>query len=422
MARLPRRSQIGFTDAFVRNARAGSDGRRVAIYDGQTAGLELRVTAAGAKTWAFRYREVAGKTVRLVLGSYPAVRLKEARELALAARREVSVGGDPRGDRAAAQFVPTRTTQTFGDIAEMYLAAAARRNRASTIELDRQRLRTHLLAAFASKPLSAISRQDARALVEDIGARGHAVTANRVAALGAKLVKFANDELDIEASNPFLGFRSFHEKTTRARVLRDSELRTIWRALDTPPYSPISESMALCLQLCTLTLQRGQEVVGIDANELDLDQRIWVIPDQRTKNRREHVVPLSSDAVRILQRAAALAGHPQIGKTIATRPRPIFRSPRTDNGPVTRHALTRGMTRLCDELGVTDARPHDLRRTGATNITSERIGMPRFVVSAVLNHVSEMGGVTRIYDRNEYLADKRRALEAWANLVRNIAA
>jgi len=79
------------------------------------------------------------------------------------------------------------------------------------------------------------------------------------------------------------------------------------------------------------------------------------------------------------------------------------------------------MSRLCAEIDLTDASPHDLRRTGATNMTGERIGVPRFVVSAVLNHVSEMGGITQVYDRNEYLPEKRKALDAWGDLVTEIA-
>ena len=78
------------------------------------------------------------------------------------------------------------------------------------------------------------------------------------------------------------------------------------------------------------------------------------------------------------------------------------------------------MTRLCEKLGLANAGPHDLRRTGATALTSERIGVPRFHVSAVLGHLGEMGGVTSVYDRNNYAPEKRKALNAWAALLRAI--
>ena len=81
------------------------------------------------------------------------------------------------------------------------------------------------------------------------------------------------------------------------------------------------------------------------------------------------------------------------------------------------------MKRMTNVLKIPDATAHDFRRTGSTNITSERIGIPRFIVSRVLNQISDTGGaaaVTGVYDRNEYLPEKRRALGAWSALLNEI--
>jgi hypothetical protein len=80
---------------------------------------------------------------------------------------------------------------------------------------------------------------------------------------------------------------------------------------------------------------------------------------------------------------------------------------------------------MTNALTIPDATAHDFRRTGSTNITSERIGIPRFIVSRVLNQVSDTGGaaaVTGVYDRNEYFSEKRRALAAWSSLLQEIMA
>lgn len=136
----------------------------------------------------------------------------------------------------------------------------------------------------------------------------------------------------------------------------------------------------------------------------------------------------------------ALALRPCDPKTGKPLTRLAFPSPRDPSKPITRAAVTRAMTRtaaainakrLADhvEAGgdaaayeklLADAGPHDLRRSGATAITSERIGIPRFTVSLVLGHRSETGGVTRTYDRNAYLPEKRRALDAWAALLMEV--
>jgi integrase len=95
----------------------------------------------------------------------------------------------------------------------------------------------------------------------------------------------------------------------------------------------------------------------------------------------------------------------------------VFPSPRFDDKPIDPQALTRAFIRMKLALEMGDIRPHDLRRTGATNLTGEALGIPRFIVLQVLNHAGDTGNsaaVTSVYDRNEYLPEKRRALDAWA--------
>ena len=101
----------------------------------------------------------------------------------------------------------------------------------------------------------------------------------------------------------------------------------------------------------------------------------------------------------------------------------LFPSPRGSEKPIKPAAISLAFYRMAKAIGLQDVRTHDLRRTGSTNITSERIGIPRFVVSKVLNQVSDTGGaasVTSVYDRHEYLSEKRRALDAWAALLQSI--
>lgn len=85
--------------------------------------------------------------------------------------------------------------------------------------------------------------------------------------------------------------------------------------------------------------------------------------------------------------------------------------------------MSRGLAKMRTSAKIADATPHDFRRTGSTNLTTERLGFPRFIVSRVLNQVSDTGGasvVTGVYDRNEYLPEKRRALDAWAMFLTEV--
>src|SRR5262249_31584140 len=161
-----------------------------------------------------------------------------------------------------------------------YLDWAAGRNRPSSIALDRQRLRCHILPKLGALPISSVTRPQVRELINDLGKR-HPVTANRVAAIITKLFGFARNELDLPVQDPASGLRSQFPEASRTRVLTDEEFSSLWVALEGGD-TPVSRSMALCIQLCALTLQRGQEVAGLDRAELDFTQKLWVIPAART--------------------------------------------------------------------------------------------------------------------------------------------
>jgi integrase len=214
---------------------------------------------------------------------------------------------------------------------------------------------------------------------------------------------------------------------SRERVMSDDELRAIWTAANAPAsVDTLTMSAATGLAICfaMVTLQRGGEVCGLHAREIDREGKLWTIPGTRTKNHRIQVVPLSDLALDVLDRAFALAlTEPKAVEPSADKWSGFAFSSRSSDRPITRHAFTRAMKRMTNVLRIADATPHDFRRTGATNITGERIGIPRFIVSRVLNQISDTGGaaaVTGVYDRNEYLPEKRRALGAWSALLQEI--
>ncbi|MHB8283622.1 MAG: site-specific integrase [Caulobacteraceae bacterium] len=168
---------------------------------------------------------------------------------------------------------------------------------------------------------------------------------------------------------------------------------------------------------------RRHDVAGADWQEFDLSTNVWTIPGERHKSRRVHVVPLSATAVDILKNAAKLQADPMkpAGFVFPARAKRDESGKVKVEGHVTEHAVTRAMTRLCESLKLPHGSPHDFRRTGATLMTSERAGVRRFIVSKVLAHAAHEGAtVTAVYDRNEYLGEKRKALEIWENLLLEI--
>lgn len=411
---MPRRARVEFTTAFVRSAPA-VEGKRTDYADAVCRGLTLRVTPKGARTFCYRYEDAAGRSMRLRLGDFPALTLAKAREAAYAARAQVGLGVDPQREKRAKRAEErAQRVRTVAELIEDFLAAAAKKNRASTASLYRLLLETHVKRKLGSMRVGEVTRADVRGIMASLEAKGRTVTANRVLALLGRLYRHARLALEIKVESPTDGVEPFEERS-RERVLTDDELRTLWPHLEAPADAPaaISPAVAIALQLCAVTLQRDGEIAGMHEREIDLAQRTWLIPADRAKNKRAHLVPLSPLAAELIGKALALRGR-------RDKPAPIFPSPRDATQSIERHAITRAMHRLTEKLEIDNATPHDLRRTGATALTSERIGVPRFHVSAVLGHAGEMGGVTGVYDRNSYMPEKRRALEAWAALLLSI--
>jgi integrase len=201
----------------------------------------------------------------------------------------------------------------------------------------------------------------------------------------------------IEAS-PFAGVRASRE-TPRARTLSDDELRRLWAA--TAPASPgIEPATRLALRLLLLTGARAGEVCGALWNEISTETAEWVIPGERTKNGREHRIPLSDAAMEIVQEAAALGQ----GDWLLPAARGAG------------HVTTGGVLEAVQRILGSDVTVHDLRRTTATGL--QRLGIRLEVTEAVLNHVSgTRAGVVGIYQRHDWSAEKRAALDAWARHI-----
>ena len=265
-----------------------------------------------------------------------------------------------------------------------------------------------------SAPIGELTRAELQIFINRMADERSPSTARQCRVVLQRLYALAQWQ-ELTDANPCQHVHAPKDKQ-RDRVLTDNELRTIWEATALPLAGgfPMSPAMALAMRLVAVSAQRRSEVTGMHTREIDRDQRIWTIPGERTKNHLAHVVPLSDAALELIDGALSLTGK-EAGY--------LFPSPRDAKKPVAKNSLTQTFVRLAHAKKLEDVRLHDLRRTAATHLTGERIGIPRFIVSRVLNQVSDTGGaasVTKVYDRNQYLPEKRRALDAWAALLPEI--
>jgi integrase len=385
---------------------------RVEVSDGAAGGLFLVVQPSGLKSWAFRYRSpVDGRARKLTIGSYPAFGLADARDEAAEAARSVKRGVDPADARKAVKAKAADTSDLVDRLLDDFITrhVDAKLRPSSATEAKRL-IGTIVRPAWGARKIQSLTRRDVVALLDEIVDRGAPVTANRVLALVRKFGNWCVERSIVDVS-PVAGVKAPSEEVSRDRILSDEEIRWLWMA--TEPAGPFNAVVRLLL----LTGQRRSEVSGLTDGELELgDAPIWSIPATRTKNSRAHTVPLSSIAREVLATVPRIDGSGLLFTTDGRVP--------ISGWSKGKAALDRRMLEVAQEdaqergidpanIQLTDWRLHDLRRTAASGMA--RLGHPIHVVEAVLNHKSGvLSGVAAIYNRHDYLEEKRRALESWA--------
>jgi integrase len=379
---------------------------RIEIADMRQVGLVLRITSKGSRTFAFRFRHPhSRKTLRATIGTYPATSLEAARKRAGKMTAQVEAGINPIEARNLER--ETAHTQNFAALATRYLKEHAERHkRPRSAEEDRRNLALHVLPKWGRRDFRAIRRADVIELIESIVSAGKHVAANRVHSLISKVFNFAVDA-DLLDTNPAARLKKRGVEHSRKRVLHDAEIATFWHGI---VLSPVSEPVGLALRLALLTGARASEIAGARKSEFTyLDkakQAAWVIPGERTKNKRDHLVPLSRLALDTVKAALALAG----GDTEYLFPA------RYNNGrPLDGHALTTAMARFCGEWKEPPS-PHDLRRTMNTRLAM--LGVAKEIRDRCLNHVTGLRDPeAKHYNVYEFQTEKRKALSKWCDVV-----
>lgn len=400
----------------------------------QTA-LWLRIAPGGTKSWRVRYKQ-DGKFKKKTIGRFPEISITYARELAAQVLTKGAKGTILGSELKAEQEDRVcQTLETVAAIGEAYFSLApkglhrryGKPKQPDSVLRERRYFNRYLAPRIGTRNLASLSRLELQSMVEEIEVEFSPSSALQSRNVLRQIFSYAIWQ-GIVTVDPTISVATA-TNTFRERTLSDDELRSLWSCLDTAPTKgsiAISAAITIAIKLVAVTLQQRAEVVGMSHDEIDRKARTWTIPGTRTKNGRTHVVPLSDLALRLIDDAVSM-------QTRKNRDSPfVFPSPRSQDKPVRPAALNNAWYRSVvrsekpspvlpnGQLRIT---PHDLRRTGAMAITSERIGMSRFIVNLVLNHTSDTGGTAvarEVYNQNAYMREKRAALEAWADLLQGI--
>jgi integrase len=359
----------------------------VVYWDAGCPGFGVKVTPKGRKVFIVLYRTAgAGSRLRkYTVGPHGRVTLHQARVAAQKVFAAKLEGRDPAGEKREAKrrIVADRVE----DLLETFIAQRLSQNRSGG-EIARL-LRREVGKTWGGRSIHEISKRDVVEVITAIAQRGAPVAANKALKSTKTFLRWCVGRAVLDQS-PAENVPLPSKEIARDRVLDDDELAEVILAARKigGPYGGIVELLAL-------TGQRREEVAGLQWEELDLAQRIWTLPKSRTKNAKAHVVHLSEQSMAVLARA--------------DQPGPFVFSLL---GIKHFQEFSRAKRQLDQLSGVTGWRLHDLRRTCVSGMA--RRGIPPHVADKILNHQSgTISGVAAVYQRHEFLAERRAALNLW---------
>jgi integrase len=257
-------------------------------------------------------------------------------------------------------------------------------------------LRREIGKAWGGRSIHEIGKRDVVEVVSAIEQRGAPIAANKTLKSIKTFLRWCVGRAILDGS-PAEGVPLPAKTVARDRVVSDDELARVILAA-----RQIDERYGGVVELLALTGQRREEVAKLTWEELDLGQRVWAIPQSRTKNGKPHIVHLSDQSIAVLNRMEKRGSY--VFSVRGTKP---FRD------------FAAAKSKLDDLSEVTGWRLHDLRRTCVSGMA--RLGIAPHVADKVLNHQSgTISGVAAVYQRHEFLHERRVALEQWGAHVAKV--
>ena len=391
------------SDRRIKNA--STKDRMYRLYDGN--GLYLQIEPRGGKYWRLKYRIQVGdsrKEKTLSIGTYPAISLSQAREMAHEARAELQNGEDPGLLKKARKYQQRMDrARNFAGSAEQWFEAKA--PHWSQSHLIRQRRLLFVdLKPLHSLPLDRVNAAGIMQALQIMLDRGAVESAHRALSVARQVLDYACS-LEFIPYNPAATLSSVLPKSKASHYAAPTTPADFRRILDIIRDQSTNSILDIAVRLCPLLLVRSSELRFMEWTEIGEDH-IWRIPAAKMKRSREHWVPLSTQARGLIDLAK---------QTNANR-RYVFASPTKPRQPISDNAL-RNRLRY---WGITksDASPHGFRASGRTLIV-EALGYPKDIVEHQLAHkVREPDG--RAYNRTEFLGARTGMMQHWSDYAEGL--
>ncbi|MGC4028937.1 MAG: integrase arm-type DNA-binding domain-containing protein [Steroidobacteraceae bacterium] len=367
-------------------------------------GLYLLVQPAGSRLWRLRF-SLHGKEGMVSLGSYPEVSLKQARDKRDEARKLIAHGVNPATHRKATRAA---RADTFGAIAEEWLQLQKAKLAATTYDKARWMLVDLLGPYLGRQPIKALTPADVLEALRRIEARGRIETAHRAKQRAGQVFRYAIVTRRVER-DPTADLRGALQPVVsknRAAITDPARIGELLRALDGYRGQPGTE---VALKLAPHLFVRPGELRLAKWEEFTLvgDEPLWRIPGERMKMGEEHLVPLSSQAVALLNDLLPITGPKGY----------LFPSLRTGARPISENTINAALRRL--GYSKEDMTAHGFRAMASTSLNEQ--GYAPDVIELQLAH-AERNKVRAAYNRAQRLAERRKMMQDWSNYLDGLRA
>ncbi|WP_017736530.1 tyrosine-type recombinase/integrase [Pseudomonas sp. CBZ-4] len=387
---------MALTDTAAKQAKPKEKGYTLP----DSLGLSLYVAQSGVKSWHFRFTWL-GKQVRISIGTYPETGLKEARARRDEAREDIANGVDPRDSRREKKAgMIAAGGQTFRRVYDEWLAFRKGSISPGTYRVISNAMELDVLPTLGDRQIDTIKRADVIALIRRVEKRGSVATAVKVRQRMSQVFSYAIATGVIEA-NPTAEMHAVTEKMGQHKphpFLPFSEMPNTMAAIRD---CASGHQLKAAFMLMIYTASRPGEVRHAEWSEIDLDAAIWTTPSAKMKMRRDHSVPLSTQAIAILEGMLPITG----GK------RYVFINRNTPTAPIG----TNYANNVMDSCGLTGIQsPHGFRHLFSTEMNHR--GYNRDWIERQLAH-ADASIIRDVYNHASYLEQRRAMMQEWADLI-----
>lgn len=393
------------TDKDIKNSKPkeGKEDKEYNLFDGN--GLRLRVKPNGSKHWIFNYfKPISRKRANLSLGKYPDLSLANARKMTLEANELLAQGIDPQEQRQKQQQEHKAVHQhTFQNVAKEWFDIK-KDDITPDYAVDIWRsLDLHIFPSLANVPVREITAPQVIELLKPIEAKGSLETVKRLSQRLNEVMNFATNCGLIQA-NPLTGIKAAFKKPKKENMaaLKPAELPELMGAIAN---ASIKRTTRCLIEWQLHTMTRPSEAAGARWDEIDWDKKVWAIPAERMKKRREHRIPLTEQLLELLEVIKPISGHREY----------VFPSDRDPKKPCNSQTANMALKRMGFAGRLVS---HGLRSLASTTLNEQ--GFDRDLIEAALAHVDD-NQVRSAYNRTDYLERRRPMMCWWSGYIEEAA-